>query len=131
MDKIRQQRIQHNQMAVSGIVTFLFEDHEELWPEWFIKLDDGRIVQYEDEKQFRMFWHPVGKSWFVNTGDPLPKVEYDEKEEARISERESLEEEEYQEKICEYVIRSQENMERYGCWEKPSTKFRNKKPRTI
>ena len=95
---------------------------------WYVKTENG-VWQYFDERHFKSVWRLIGKPIPIEGDDWEPDTDYDETEEHRIAEREQLEEDEYNEKICDYVIRSQECMEKHGCWKPPSTKFRNKNPK--
>ena len=99
---------------------------------WFVRTKHGRTFQFYDERHFKSAWKLVGKPQVIqDDGWSPPPPEYDQAEEERIKEREQLEEEEYQEQVCSYVIRSQDCMNKHGCWVPPSTMFRNRKPGTI
>ena len=99
---------------------------------WFVRAKNGRTFLYYDERHFRSVWRLVGKPQEIQgDGWSPPAPDYNEEEEKRIAEKERLEEETYEEKVCMYVIKSQECMERHGSWKPPSTKFKNQRRRTI
>ena len=90
---------------------------------WFVREKSGRTFQYFDERHFRSVWKLLGTPQVIEGDGWVDPAEYDPEEEKRIKERERLEEQNYREQVCEYVIRSQQCMEKHGCWRPPGRKF--------